>query len=792
MLSVNQSFTIEEGRTKQVFSSLVLALGLISYSLVLSGCNAVPQSAASSSQASAQSAQHLSIQTLLPDTAVGSSYRQVLSVSGGRAPYWFTVSQGQLPPGLVLNSQTGSIAGAPTQAGNFAFTISVTGESTLDLGVLDSSIRPVGLGEPPLPSSGNRAYTLTITPCTECVSVQVSPATTSVNPSGKVQFTAKVSNTSNTAVTWSVSSGNISTTGLFTAPANASTKPITVTASSVAEKAVQASATVSILSSSNFRITTTSLPATVKASPYSVSLLTSGGGSPYQWGVVSGSLPNGIQLNASSGTLSGSATQSGVFTFTVRGTDGASQTAQQALTLDVSVSNANCGPPSYRCSRTDLDIVQVPAPPSVGNLSGANTIVTDPNFANRIVRITDYNTDPSSISTDARTFVSSTSGSADENLWNVDSTLLILQNNGGAAYPFTFDATTLQAARMYVSSYPASAGLKLSDDGTWSRVSPEVLYAYSSTAISKYDFSDRTTPPTSQPVFDFTSSRNCLPAGFSVTWKTKGGVSAGDAVFGMAYSNTGNQGSAIYAVAYKVGSGCTMLNTQTGQVTGDWGTAGAINIKDRWTIHNAKLSKDGNWLILSTQTCTSSNCSHGPYFWQIGTTNVSSCGDGGKCGGHFTEGYSHWINNDNSPLSNQVIRSFAESALPASITNIFPAGITTPFDQHQSWNNADPADSVPFLSSTWSTVSPFPAPWYNEIIAVASDGSGKTWRFAHSFMTGRSQRFSALYAIGSVSQDGRFFLFSSDWMGKLGSESGAATCTVGSDCRGDVFVVELR
>ena len=32
----------------------------------------------------------------------------------------------------------------------------------------------------------------------------------------------------------------------------------------------------------------------------------------------------------------------------------------------------------------------------------------------------------------------------------------------------------------------------------------------------------------------------------------------------------------------------------------------------------------------------------------------------------------------------------------------------------------------------------------------------------------------------------------SDWMGNLGSESGAATCTIGTDCRGDVFVVELK
>jgi hypothetical protein len=269
-------------------------------------------------------------------------------------------------------------------------------------------------------------------------------------------------------------------------------------------------------------------------------------------------------------------------------------------------------------------------------------------------------------------------------------------------------------------------------------------------------------------------------------------VSGGDTAFGAAFSNTGGQGTAVFAAVYKVGSGCTVLNTQTGQVSGDWGTKGTINIPDRWTIHNVKLSKDGNWLIITPTACTSSTCSSGPYYWQAGTTNVTSCGQGGLCSGHWTEGYSHWINCDNSPMANQVIRSFAEAASARSVGNDLPSGIVAPLDQHQSWNNVDPMDSVPFFSSTWSNLKPFPAPWYNEIIGVAADGSGKTWRFAHTFITTNSQRFSTQYAIGSVSQDGRFFIFSSDWMGSLGSESGNVSCTVGTNCRGDVFVVELK
>ncbi len=774
MLRVNATLTFERGDSKQSHK-LVAALSLMACSLFWTGCTGFSQSSVPSSQTPAQP---VSMQTVLPGASVGSSYHGVLSVGGGRPPYSFDVSRGDLPPGLVLNSLTGSISGIPTRPGNFPFTITVTSYPVGVLGADENST-----------VSGERAYTMAVAPSINSVAVQISPADPSIAAGGKIQFTAAVSNTSNTAVTWSASAGTISSSGLFTAPASGSTNSITVTASSAG---ASANATVTVASPA-FEITTSSVPSAVEATPYSASMTASGGHPPYQWSLVSGSLPAGLQLNVGTGTLSGSPSQSGTFPFNVRGTDAASHTAQQSFSLVVSTwtSGMTCGPPAYDCSRSDLKIVQVPTPPSVGNLVGANTIVTDPDFGNRIVRITDANTNPA-VNYKNRTFVTTSSGSADDNLWNIDSTLFTVQDTWAATYVYSFNPNTLQASRMYVSNFPATNGLVLSNSGNWSRVNSNLLYTDGGTAFYKNDFTDRTNPPSQQLVYDFTSSPNCLPTGFTPTWSTKGGVSGDDTVFAMAYSNTGDQGTGVYAVVYKVGSGCSVLNTQTGQVGGDWGANGTINIADRWTIHNVKLSKDGNWLILESTTCTSSSCTQEPYFWQVGTTTVNSCGQGGSCGGHFTEGYSHWVNNDNSPMSNQVIRSFSQPTSISNLTNSFPTGITPPFDQHQSWNNVDPADTLPFFAVTWSTTTPFPTPWYNEIIAVAADGSGKTWRFAHDFTTTHSQRFSTAWAIGTISQDGRYFIFSSDWMGKLGSESGAATCTIGTDCRGDVFVVELK
>ena len=58
---------------------LVLALALMACSLLWEGCASLPQTSAASSQ----SPQQISIQTMLPGSSVGSSYHEVLSVSGG-------------------------------------------------------------------------------------------------------------------------------------------------------------------------------------------------------------------------------------------------------------------------------------------------------------------------------------------------------------------------------------------------------------------------------------------------------------------------------------------------------------------------------------------------------------------------------------------------------------------------------------------------------------------------------------------------------------------------------------
>lgn len=61
----------------------------------------------------------------LPAAAVGFAYSQPLAVSGGMAPYNWTVISGALPPGLSLSS-SGTISGTPTATGPLSFTVNVT------------------------------------------------------------------------------------------------------------------------------------------------------------------------------------------------------------------------------------------------------------------------------------------------------------------------------------------------------------------------------------------------------------------------------------------------------------------------------------------------------------------------------------------------------------------------------------------------------------------------------------------------------------------------------------------
>jgi len=103
-------------------------------------------------------------------------------------------------------------------------------------------------------SRNSASASVTITPA---VTIAVAPATTEVAQSGQAQFTAIVNNALNTAVTWAVNGtvggnttvGTISPTGLYSAPATfPGLAQVTVTATSIQDPKISASATVTLTS----------------------------------------------------------------------------------------------------------------------------------------------------------------------------------------------------------------------------------------------------------------------------------------------------------------------------------------------------------------------------------------------------------------------------------------------------------------------------------------------------------------------------------------------------------------
>ena len=67
---------------------------------------------------------------LKPDASAGTPYSQAISVTGGAAPYTFTLDSGALPGGLTLGA-TGTLAGTPTVLGTFNFVVRATDANQL-------------------------------------------------------------------------------------------------------------------------------------------------------------------------------------------------------------------------------------------------------------------------------------------------------------------------------------------------------------------------------------------------------------------------------------------------------------------------------------------------------------------------------------------------------------------------------------------------------------------------------------------------------------------------------------
>ena len=121
----------------RIFLSQCAALIIIlSGTLLFNACSggSVPGNVAASTTpaggptptSSSSSTSTLTVSSTLPAATTGSNYNTTLKVTGGTAPYTFSMVSGQLPQGVLLADNSGTISGTPTTSGTFNFSVSVS------------------------------------------------------------------------------------------------------------------------------------------------------------------------------------------------------------------------------------------------------------------------------------------------------------------------------------------------------------------------------------------------------------------------------------------------------------------------------------------------------------------------------------------------------------------------------------------------------------------------------------------------------------------------------------------
>jgi len=479
-----------------------------------------------------------------------------------------------------------------------------------------------------------------------------------------------------------------------------------------------------------------------------------------------------------------------------------SPNSQMSFSGGVSSKSACAGFQPYPCARTDLGNPAFTVP-NAGGLLGANTLYVDAFNGASGVRITDYHTLGSSPVQPS--YQVDPGGSAAINFMDSSDSYFYISDTGSGIEPFSWNPATMQATHMYASAYPSTSGMRITVCTSGAEFSYKVagrmycpeMGAHTSHAADVYSY-DLTspTPPNETLVVDLGAVPACAPNGVtydgSVQWSDPVTVSADDQTFATALSLTGGQGTGIYVVAWNRSGTCHWWNTSTG-VTDAGNVSG---VTDEFYIHNVRLSLDGNWMTVSRQTCITTCTSHTVYSWQLGTTNITA--NAIQNSGHWTVGYNHIANDSTSPHQQSV--QLAPTSSPGTNLCLADCGAANPpqygnWDTHFSWQNANAADSNLAIGSSFVLGTEVPAQaWNNEVMGYDAKGSGTVYRFGRNYITGNtSATFAAEQGIGSVSQDGKWFAFASDWDCELGSNTGGATGTTSPyNCRADVFMLQLK
>jgi large repetitive protein len=244
----------------------------------------------------------------LPDGVAGEMYEQQLSSTPCVAT--FSVPEGQLPAGLVLEEASGRLSGVPAQTGSFTFTVTAR--------------------SPSAECAGTRTYTIEIA----CEAIAVAPPHFE-NATVGVEYMAPLA-ISGGAEPYDVKviSGALPPSLHFTGatltgvPAAAGTFKFGLRITDAAgcpggeiEVCAFEVDPASCPAGTDIELTPERFPPAAPGVFYSQMISADGGTSPYTFAVTCGTLPDGLTLDPATGELSGVPTSTGTSRFTITVTD---------------------------------------------------------------------------------------------------------------------------------------------------------------------------------------------------------------------------------------------------------------------------------------------------------------------------------------------------------------------------------------------------------------------------------------------------------------------------------------